>query len=76
MNIYKDMYFELFNKITDVIEELQQIQIAVEKMYIYSRYTESKVSSNMRVEDIDKNKKDLNISNCDNKGTTISNEHI
>ncbi len=27
-------YFELFNKLTDIIEELKQLQIDMEEMYI------------------------------------------
>ena len=33
---YKEMYYALFNKITDVIEELQKIQQLTEEMYIES----------------------------------------
>ena len=31
---YKSLYFELFNKLTDVIEELKEIQIQMEEKYI------------------------------------------
>lgn len=31
---YQQMYFKLFNKVTDVIEELQQIQREAEELYI------------------------------------------
>ncbi len=31
---YKKMYTELFNKVTDVIEQLQEIQRATEHLYI------------------------------------------
>lgn len=31
---YKEMYIQLYNKITDVIEELQQIQRKTEELYI------------------------------------------
>ena len=31
---YKTMYFELFNKITDVIEELKSVQQRTEEIYI------------------------------------------
>ena len=31
---YKKLYYELFNKVTDVIEELKQIQCQMEEMYI------------------------------------------
>lgn len=34
MENYKDMYYQLFNKITDIIEELKEIQISTEKMYV------------------------------------------
>ena len=43
-NEYKDMYYQLFNKITDIIEELKEIQIKMEEMYIESDcQTDSKV---------------------------------
>ena len=31
---YKELYFELFNKLTDVIEELKEIQIKMEEKVI------------------------------------------
>lgn len=31
---YKSLYFELFNKLTDVIEELKDIQVKMEEKYI------------------------------------------
>lgn len=31
---YKDMYFLLLNKITDIIKDLQEIQQQAEEMYI------------------------------------------
>ncbi len=34
MSDYKEMYFTLFNKITDVIEELKQIQLEMEEKYV------------------------------------------
>jgi hypothetical protein len=34
MTDYKEMYFLLFNKITDTIESLQEIQQQAEEMYI------------------------------------------
>ena len=34
MNDYKEMYFELFNKITDIIESLKTIQQEMEEKYI------------------------------------------
>lgn len=30
---YKEMYFQLFNKLTDVIEELKEIQCKMEDVY-------------------------------------------
>ena len=38
---YKDMYYNLFNKLTDVIEELKEIQSQSEEMYIEAQNTES-----------------------------------
>lgn len=34
---YKEMYSILFNKMTDIIEEIQQIQRHTEEMYIDSK---------------------------------------
>ena len=34
---YKEMYSILFNKMTDIIEEIQQIQRQTEEMYIHSQ---------------------------------------
>lgn len=34
MTDYKKLYFELFNKITDIIEELKAIQIRAEELFI------------------------------------------
>lgn len=31
---YKEMYFQLFNKITDIIESLKEIQQDMEEKYI------------------------------------------
>lgn len=36
---YKEMYLELFNRISAVIEELEEIQHQTEKMYIESDTT-------------------------------------
>ena len=33
---YKDLYYTLFNKITDVVEELKEIQKLAEELYIDS----------------------------------------
>jgi hypothetical protein len=34
MEIYKEMYIELFNAITEEIEKLKELQQKVEEMYI------------------------------------------
>ena len=34
MEDYKKLYYELFNKITDIIEELEKIQQEAEERYI------------------------------------------
>ena len=34
MNQYQDMYYRLFNKMTDIIKELQQIQIETEELFL------------------------------------------
>ena len=31
---YKKLYFELFNKVTDIIEDLKNVQVEMEEMYI------------------------------------------
>ena len=31
---YKELYFELFNKITDIIEELKELQCKMEEKHI------------------------------------------
>lgn len=31
---YKEMYFELFNKLTDIIEELKELQCKMEEMHL------------------------------------------
>ena len=33
---YKEMYYKLFNKVTDVINDLQEIQQLCEQLYIES----------------------------------------
>lgn len=33
---YKDMYYSLFNELTDVIEKLKKIQLQAEEMYVNS----------------------------------------
>ena len=34
---YKEMYSILFNKMSDIIEEIQQVQRQTEEMYIHSQ---------------------------------------
>ncbi len=41
---YKKMYFELFNKITDVIEELKEIQCKTEEIYMDTDFEEDEVT--------------------------------
>ena len=31
---YKKLYFELFNKVSDIIEELKEVQIKTEEMFL------------------------------------------
>lgn len=33
---YKEMYFKLFNKMTDVISDLKEFQCKIEEMYVNS----------------------------------------
>ena len=40
MDIYKDLYYMLFNRITDIIEELKTIQQISEEMFITSDQTQ------------------------------------
>ncbi len=38
---YKELYFELFSKITDIIEQLSEIQLKAEEKFISNEnYTE------------------------------------
>ena len=34
MEDYKRMYFDLFNQLTNVIEQLKEIQVKAEEMYV------------------------------------------
>lgn len=34
MNIYKEMYYKLFNRVTDAIEELKAAQLEAEEMFL------------------------------------------
>ncbi len=40
MQDYKELYYKLFNKITDIIEELQEIQCQAEEIYINAEQDE------------------------------------
>ena len=40
MSDYKDLYYKLFNRITDIIEELKELQVQTEEMYINSEQDE------------------------------------
>ena len=44
MEDYKKMYFELFNKITDTIENLKKIQLEAEEIFISSNVDETIVT--------------------------------
>lgn len=46
---YKDMYYKLFNKITDVIEELKEIQCQTEE-----KYMEAKTTDDIAIEEMNK----------------------
>ena len=46
MEDYKKMYYELFNKITDIIEKLKQIQSEAEETFIASNDDATTVSNN------------------------------
>ena len=46
MTDYKGLYYQLFNKITDVIEELQEAQKQAEEMYINSEQDDSSKECN------------------------------
>ena len=46
MTDYKSLYYQLFNKITDVIEELQEAQKQAEEMYINSGQDDSSKECN------------------------------
>lgn len=54
---YKTMYAKLFNKITDVVEELQEIQREVEEMYIESGEREMLRTHNLKVLDLKEKEK-------------------
>ena len=41
MDDYKSMYFNLFNKLTNVIDELKEIQAEAEEMYINANADDS-----------------------------------
>lgn len=43
---YKEMYYVLFNKITDIIGDLQEIQQQAEEIYLDSPHTEIIVFDN------------------------------
>lgn len=51
MTDYKEMYFFLFNKITDTIQDLQKMQQHVEEMYL------SQENSEIRIHELSTKKK-------------------
>ncbi len=38
---YKELYYSLFNKLTDIIEELKEVQIQMEEIYVNSDLNDS-----------------------------------
>lgn len=36
MTDYKKLYYQLFNKVTEIIEQLKEVQVEMEEMYIES----------------------------------------
>ncbi len=34
MTDYKKLYYQLFNRVTEIIEQLKEVQIEMEEMYI------------------------------------------
>lgn len=44
MNDHTKMYYLLFDKITDIIEELQEVQKQAEELYIQQKGTAKKIS--------------------------------
>lgn len=46
MGEYKELYYKLFNKITDVIVELQELQTEAEEIYI----SKPEMQKNIKIE--------------------------
>ena len=44
---YKEMYLELFNKVTEVIEQLKDVQAKTEEMYINAQADKDKKQKNL-----------------------------
>ncbi|ADU26830.1 hypothetical protein [Ethanoligenens harbinense] len=51
---YQQMYLKLFNKITDIIEELQQIQEEVEELYIKGSEPDLTVLKSQKTDRVEK----------------------
>lgn len=47
---YQKMYHTLFNEITDIIEQLQSVQIKTEELYINSKGTSLKIMQEIEPE--------------------------
>ena len=45
MSEYKDLYFKLFNRVTDIIEELKELQAEAEDMYLSCERDENNITS-------------------------------
>ena len=55
MDNYKEMYYKLFNKITDIIHELQLVQIEVEEAYILQSIKEKNIKDDETGETLNPN---------------------
>ncbi len=53
MDNYKEMYYKLFNRVSDVISELKTVQQETEEMYLLQEQIEKVIPINLP----DKNKK-------------------
>jgi len=39
---YKEMYYQIFNKLTDIMEEIKNVQLEMEELFIKSESDEEK----------------------------------
>jgi hypothetical protein len=52
---YQQMYYILFNEITNIIEQLQTVQIKTEELYINSAKTPLEIIKEIKPDDNNKN---------------------